>query len=197
MKPNGIRHSRIAATPDGVVSVAPGYRGCRSFLAQPPANRWHPSGMAQTTQTFRCRRSAQPPANRWHPSGTAIPEPGGFKAISRGLRRTAPTPPDRTPHGSRIPEGCQPARLLTERHRLPRDAATPDGVVSLPSGYRGCRSAQPPANRWHPSGIAGAIASVLTEMDVELAVLEQRQEKTRALKQAMMQELLTGRTRLV
>jgi type I restriction enzyme S subunit len=42
-----------------------------------------------------------------------------------------------------------------------------------------------------------AIASVLTEMDGELAVLEQQLEKTRALKQAMMQELLTGRTRLV
>ncbi|MEN9676520.1 MAG: hypothetical protein RIS76_2416 [Verrucomicrobiota bacterium] len=42
-----------------------------------------------------------------------------------------------------------------------------------------------------------AIAAVLTEMDGELAVLEQRREKTRALKQAMMQELLTGRTRLV
>jgi type I restriction enzyme S subunit len=42
-----------------------------------------------------------------------------------------------------------------------------------------------------------AIATVLTEMDGELAVLEQRREKTRALKQAMMQELLTGRTRLV
>jgi type I restriction enzyme S subunit len=42
-----------------------------------------------------------------------------------------------------------------------------------------------------------AIAKVLTEMDGELAVLEQRREKTRALKQAMMQELLTGRTRLV
>ena len=42
-----------------------------------------------------------------------------------------------------------------------------------------------------------AIASVLTEMDGELAVLEQRREKTRAIKQAMMQELLTGRTRLV
>ena len=41
-----------------------------------------------------------------------------------------------------------------------------------------------------------AIASVLCEMDGELAVLEQRREKTRALKQAMMQELLTGRTRL-
>jgi type I restriction enzyme S subunit len=42
-----------------------------------------------------------------------------------------------------------------------------------------------------------AIAEVLTEMDGEMAVLEQRRHKTRALKQAMMQELLTGRTRLV
>ncbi len=42
-----------------------------------------------------------------------------------------------------------------------------------------------------------AIASVLTEMDAELAALEQRREKTRALKQAIMQELLTGRTRLL
>ena len=42
-----------------------------------------------------------------------------------------------------------------------------------------------------------AIATVLSEMDGELAVLEQRREKTRALKQALMQELLTGRTRLL
>ena len=42
-----------------------------------------------------------------------------------------------------------------------------------------------------------AIAEVLTEMDGELAALEQRREKTHALKQAMMQELLTGRIRLV
>ena len=42
-----------------------------------------------------------------------------------------------------------------------------------------------------------AIAAVLTEMDAELAALEHRREKTRALKQAMMQELLTGRIRLV
>lgn len=42
-----------------------------------------------------------------------------------------------------------------------------------------------------------SIAEVLTEMDAELSALEQRREKTRALKQAMMQELLTGRTRLV
>jgi type I restriction enzyme S subunit len=42
-----------------------------------------------------------------------------------------------------------------------------------------------------------AIAAVLSDMDAELAALEQRREKTRALKQAMMQELLTGKTRLV
>jgi type I restriction enzyme S subunit len=42
-----------------------------------------------------------------------------------------------------------------------------------------------------------AIAAVLSDMDAELAALEQRREKTRALKQGMMQELLTGRTRLV
>jgi type I restriction enzyme S subunit len=42
-----------------------------------------------------------------------------------------------------------------------------------------------------------AIAKVLTDMDAELEALEERREKTRELKQAMMQELLTGRTRLV
>lgn len=42
-----------------------------------------------------------------------------------------------------------------------------------------------------------AIAAVLSEMDSELSALEQRRDKTRALKQGMMQELLTGRTRLV
>jgi type I restriction enzyme S subunit len=42
-----------------------------------------------------------------------------------------------------------------------------------------------------------AIATVLSDMDAELAALEVRRDKTRALKQAMMQELLTGRTRLI
>jgi type I restriction enzyme S subunit len=42
-----------------------------------------------------------------------------------------------------------------------------------------------------------AIAEVLSDMDAELAALETQLHKTRALKQAMMQELLTGRTRLV
>jgi len=42
-----------------------------------------------------------------------------------------------------------------------------------------------------------AIAAVLSDMDAEIAELEARREKTRALKQGMMQELLTGRIRLV
>ena len=42
-----------------------------------------------------------------------------------------------------------------------------------------------------------AIAEVLSDIDAELTALTQRRDKTRALKQGMMQELLTGRTRLV
>ncbi|MCC7181367.1 MAG: hypothetical protein IT177_23515 [Acidobacteria bacterium] len=42
-----------------------------------------------------------------------------------------------------------------------------------------------------------AIAAVLFDMDAEIETIEARRDKTRDLKQAMMQELLTGRTRLV
>ena len=42
-----------------------------------------------------------------------------------------------------------------------------------------------------------AIADVLSEMDAELIALEARRDKTDNIKQAMMQELLTGKTRLV
>jgi len=41
-----------------------------------------------------------------------------------------------------------------------------------------------------------AIAAVLSDMDAELAALEAQLHKTRTIKQGMMQELLTGRTRL-
>jgi type I restriction enzyme, S subunit len=41
------------------------------------------------------------------------------------------------------------------------------------------------------------IASIFSDVDAEIDALEQRRDKTRALKQAMMQELLTGKTRLV
>jgi len=42
-----------------------------------------------------------------------------------------------------------------------------------------------------------AIAAILSDMDAEIAALEVRRDKTRALKQGMMQELLTGRIRLI
>lgn len=42
-----------------------------------------------------------------------------------------------------------------------------------------------------------AIATVLSDMDAEITALEQKRHKTRLLKQGMMQELLTGRVRLV
>ena len=42
-----------------------------------------------------------------------------------------------------------------------------------------------------------AIAKLLTNMDSEIAALEHRRNKMLAIKQGMMQELLTGRTRLV
>ena len=42
-----------------------------------------------------------------------------------------------------------------------------------------------------------AIAAVFADMDAELAALETRRDKTHDLKKAIMQELLTGRTRLI
>jgi type I restriction enzyme S subunit len=42
-----------------------------------------------------------------------------------------------------------------------------------------------------------AIATALSDMDAEIAALERRRDKTKLLKQGMMQELLTGRIRLV
>lgn len=42
-----------------------------------------------------------------------------------------------------------------------------------------------------------AIATVLSDMDTELAALDSRLAKARQIKQGMMQELLTGRIRLL
>ena len=42
-----------------------------------------------------------------------------------------------------------------------------------------------------------AIADVFSDMDAELSALEASRDKTHDLKKAMMQELLTGKTRLV
>ncbi|RKU09797.1 restriction endonuclease subunit S [Candidatus Poribacteria bacterium] len=49
-----------------------------------------------------------------------------------------------------------------------------------------------------PSGAEQrAITAVLSDMDAEIAALEQRRDKTIAIKQGMMQQLLTGKVRLV
>jgi type I restriction enzyme S subunit len=42
-----------------------------------------------------------------------------------------------------------------------------------------------------------SIAEILSNMDAEITALEARRQKTSLLKQGMMQELLTGRIRLV
>ena len=41
-----------------------------------------------------------------------------------------------------------------------------------------------------------AIASVFLTMDAEITALEKRRDKVRAIKEGMMQQLLTGRVRL-
>ena len=45
--------------------------------------------------------------------------------------------------------------------------------------------------------LARSVCGILPDMDAEIAALEALLAKTRALKQGMMRELLTGRTRLV
>lgn len=42
-----------------------------------------------------------------------------------------------------------------------------------------------------------AIAEILSDMDAAIEALEQKRDKYKAIKQGMMQELLTGRTRLI
>ena len=44
--------------------------------------------------------------------------------------------------------------------------------------------------------LATAEQDLVSDMDAEISALEARREKTRQVKQGMMQELLTGRTRL-
>ncbi|EHZ7430747.1 restriction endonuclease subunit S [Vibrio cholerae] len=56
---------------------------------------------------------------------------------------------------------------------------------------RSIKLAFPPVNE------QTAIATILSDMDEEIQALEQRLSKTRQIKQGMMQELLTGKTRLI
>lgn len=67
-----------------------------------------------------------------------------------------------------------------------------DAVVHISSSALAQVSVHLPAIREQ-----NAIATVLSDMDAEIAALEARREKTRAIKQGMMQQLLTGRVRLM
>ncbi|MBC7705013.1 MAG: restriction endonuclease subunit S [Rhodoferax sp.] len=72
-------------------------------------------------------------------------------------------------------------------------------LMSMRSGQPGINGkeyGQLPINL-PPPAEQTAIAAVLSDMDTEISTLESRRIKTRALKQSMMQELLTGRIRLV
>ena len=61
-----------------------------------------------------------------------------------------------------------------------------------PADIRSFRIALPPTRAEQE-----AIATILYDMDSEITTLEARRDKTRALKQGMMQELLSGRIRLL
>ena len=79
-----------------------------------------------------------------------------------------------------------------------------------PSGRRIMRSLAQGATRYNvsknqflalslslpPCDEQRAIASILSDIDAEITALEARRKKTKDIKQAMMQELLTGKTRL-
>ena len=65
------------------------------------------------------------------------------------------------------------------------------GVPSL-----NARTIENVERRYPGPGEQTAIAAALADMDAEIAAFEARLNKTHSLKQAMMQELLTGRTRL-
>ena len=98
--------------------------------------------------------------------------------------------------------------------RTERGLAVPQFVFGLflTEKYRGYIAqllAGSSINNLRPSSVASlefsmpplpeqvAIAAVLSDMDAEIEALQARLDKTRMLKQGMMQELLTGRTRLV
>ncbi len=70
---------------------------------------------------------------------------------------------------------------LVSTTALPSLSSREIGAISVPL---------PPADEQR------AIAAVLSDMDAEIAALERRRDKTRAIKQGMMQQLLTGRIRL-
>ncbi|MBU2569229.1 MAG: restriction endonuclease subunit S [Gammaproteobacteria bacterium] len=84
-------------------------------------------------------------------------------------------------------------QLILNRHKY--FLALDDGVTQthiLNGDIANCQL-YAPENREEQT----AIATILSDMDAEIQALEQRLSKTRQIKQGMMQELLTGKTRLI
>ena len=83
---------------------------------------------------------------------------------------------------------CNTRAFFEQAHRLCSGSGT-RYTLSLPQ-FRSLEIDLPPLPEQR------AIAAVLSDMDAEIDALEARRDKTAAIKQGMMQELLTGRTRL-
>ena len=81
--------------------------------------------------------------------------------------------------------------MLTKRPELERRASGSTFLEINPREVKSLLIALPRINEQE------AIAEVLSDMDAEISALEQHLEKTKEIKQGMMQQLLTGRIRLV
>jgi len=88
---------------------------------------------------------------------SALPQAGGLPAISRWLSGATPPETARTVIPS-IPEGCQHkarGRMEIQCDIVPKGLRSLRDRIARVRVCRGCRRAQPPANGWHPSGMAG------------------------------------------
>ena len=83
------------------------------------------------------------------------------------------------------PRFCEQMRLLTSGTTGSHQRISPPEVMNV--------------EVWYPENLVEqrAIATILSDMDAEITALEAKLSKARLLKQGMMQELLTGRIRLV
>ena len=79
---------------------------------------------------------------------------GGVPEISRGLKRAALIPPDRSPRFPSTLKGCQ-NRIGHLREIV---LAPFQGADVFLTAFRGYRCAQPPANFLHPSGMPPSAA---------------------------------------
>ena len=130
----------------------------------------------------------------------------GVQLVYRGARYQG-----LTPEGQRVLDRARrlvgDARSLREEMRALRHGLSGTLRIGvIPTALPMVASLTAPFTRRHPavkvsilSRTSAEILSALDrlDLDAELAALEARRDKTRALKQGMMQELLTGRTRLV